>query len=295
MFKSGFAAVIGRPNVGKSTLLNNLMGQKLLIVSDKPQTTRNRIHCILTTDDAQVVFLDTPGIHRPRHKLGQLMVKTAFQTLKGVDLILFLVEGNINPGPGDRYIAAALQGLDTPVFLVLNKIDLPAEGREASREKYAQLFPFAKVHEVSALEGTNLAQLSGDILAALPEGPKYYPDDMVTDQPERFVAAELIREKVFLLTRDEIPHSTAVVIEEMAERESGSLIDIRAVIHVERDSQKGIVIGKQGRVLKEVGTLARKDLEVLLGSPVYLELWVKVKKAWRNKDAILREFGYGED
>jgi len=295
MFKSGFVAVIGRPNVGKSTLLNSLMGQKLLIVSDKPQTTRNRIHCILTTEEAQVVFLDTPGIHRPRHKLGQRMVKTALNTLKGVDLILFLVEAHEAPGPGDRYIAAALAALETPVLLVLNKLDLAAAGREEKEAAYRRLHPFQAVHAVSALEGTNLAALSGAILAALPEGPKYYPDHMVTDQPERFVAAEIIREKVFQLTREEIPHSTAVVIEEMAEREGGGLMDIRAVIHVERDSQKGIVIGKQGRVLKKVGTLARQDLEVLLGSPVYLELWVKVKKDWRSRDASLREFGYGDD
>ncbi len=305
MFKSGFVAVIGRPNVGKSTLLNNLMGQKLLIVSDKPQTTRNRIHCILTTEEAQVVFLDTPGIHRPRHKLGQRMVKTALNTFKGVDLILFLVEGHMPPGPGDRYITQALAGLKTPVILVLNKMDLKeavgegdeggGQGREGFKEAYAHLYPFAGTHEISALEGTNLGGLTGDILAALPQGPKYYPDDMVTDQPERFVAAELVREKIFQLTRDEIPHSTAVVIEEMAEREEGSITDIRAVIHVERESQKGIVIGKQGRVLKEVGSLARRDLEVLLGCRVYLELWVKVKRSWRNKDAFLREFGYGED
>jgi GTPase len=295
MFKSGFAAVIGRPNVGKSTLLNNLMGQKLLIVSDKPQTTRNRIHCILTTGEAQIIFLDTPGIHRPRHKLGQVMVKTALSTFKGVDLILFLVEGNTAPGPGDRYIARALKDIGTPVYLLINKMDLPAEGRDAIREQYEALLPFARVYEVSALEGTNLTEVTRDIIDALPEGPKYYPDDMVTDQPERFVAAELIREKILMLTHDEIPHSTAVVIEEMSERDTGQMMDIRAVIHVERDSQKGIVIGKGGKVLKEVGSLARKDLEVLLGSPVYLELWVKVKKEWRNKEAYLREFGYREE
>jgi GTPase len=295
MFKSGFAAVIGRPNVGKSTLLNNLMGQKLLIVSDKPQTTRNRIHCVLTTEEAQVIFLDTPGIHRPRHKLGQVMVKTALSTFKGVDLILFLVEGNTAPGPGDRYIARALKDIGTPVYLLINKIDLPVEDRDAIREQYESLLPFARVHQVSALEGTNLAEVTRDIIEALPEGPKYYPDDMVTDQPERFVAAELIREKILMLTHDEIPHSTAVVIEEMSERDTGRMMDIRAVIHVERDSQKGIVIGKGGKVLKEVGSLARKDLEVLLGSPVYLELWVKVKKEWRNKEAYLREFGYREE
>jgi GTPase len=288
-------AAIGRPNVGKSTLLNSLLGQKLLIVSDKPQTTRNRIHCILTTEAAQVVFLDTPGIHRPRHKLGERMVKTALNTLKGVDLVLFLVEGHQAPGPGDRYIAQALAGLTTPVFLVLNKLDLAAGGLEEIEAAYRRLHPFQSVHAVSALQGTNLAALTEAILAALPPGPKYYPDDMVTDQPERFVAAEIIREKVFQLTREEIPHATAVVIEEMKEREGGGLMDLRAVIHVERDSQKGIVIGKQGRVLKEVGTLARQDLEVLLGTPVYLELWVKVKKDWRKRDALLREFGYGED
>ena len=295
MFKSGFVAVIGRPNVGKSTLLNNFMGQKLLIVSDKPQTTRNRIHCILTTDEAQVVFLDTPGIHRPRHKLGERMVKTALNTFKGVDLVLFLVEGHVPPGPGDRYIAKALAGLSTPVLLVLNKMDLAEGGGEERAAEYRRLFNFTGAHQVSALEGTNLSALTEDIMASLPEGPRYYPEDMVTDQPERFVAAELIREKIFLLTREEIPHSTAVVIEEMSPREESPIMDIRAVIHVERESQKGIIIGKKGHLLKEVGSQARQDLEVLLGSPVFLELWVKVKKDWRNRDSTLREFGYGED
>ncbi len=295
MFKSGFAAVIGRPNVGKSTLLNNLIGQKLLIVSDKPQTTRNRIHCILNTEQAQVVFLDTPGIHRPRHRLGDFMVKTAMQTMKGVDLLLFMVEGNLPPGPGDKYILRMLEEVDTPVFLLINKIDIAGPEQEALKDEYKKLYPFTETLEVSALTGVNLELLTENILAQLPEGPQYYPEDMATDQPERFVVAELIREKLLHLTREEVPHSTAVIIEEMAKRDSSELVDIRAVIYVERESQKGIVIGKKGAILKEVGSLARQEIEILLGSPVFLDLWVKVKKDWRNQESYLREFGYRED
>ncbi len=295
MYKSGFVAVIGRPNVGKSTLLNSLLGQKLLIVSDKPQTTRNKIHCILHTSEAQVAFLDTPGIHRPRHKLGQQMVRAATNALREVDLILFMVESIVPPGPGDRYILELLKKIDTPVFLIINKIDMPSESREVNIREYQTLYPFQQVWEISALQGTNLAELTTGIVSLLPAGPKYYPVEMVTDQPERFVVAELIREKILLLTREEIPYSVAVAVEEMHKREQGEIVDISAVIYIERESQKGIVIGKGGRVIKEVGSLARQEIENLLGSQVFLDLWVKVKKDWRNKESFLKEFGYRGD
>ncbi len=292
MFKSGFAAAIGRPNVGKSTLLNSLLGTKLLIVSDKPQTTRNKIHCILHTSQAQVVFLDTPGIHRPKHKLGEVMVKTSLNALKEVDVVLFLAEGFVSPGPGDRYILNLLKDIKTPVFLIINKIDIPIENREEVIKEYESLFPFYQTMQVSALEGQNLHELTESIVSLLPEGPQYYPEDMITDQPERFIIAEIIREKILILTREEIPHSVAVYIEEIKKRKDKEIVDIRAVIYVERDSQKGIVIGKKGRILKEVGSLARQDIENLLGSPVFLDLWAKVKKDWRNRDSLLKEFGY---
>ncbi len=292
MYKSGFVAVIGRPNVGKSTLLNSLLGQKLLIVSDKPQTTRNKIHCILHTPEAQVVFLDTPGIHRPKHKLGQQMVRAATNAFREVDLILFMVESTVPPGPGDRYILELLKKINTPVFLIINKTDIPAERRERNTREYQDLYPFKDIWEISALQGTNLEKLTTGIVSLLPSGPEYYPEDMVTDQPERFVVAELVREKILLLTREEIPHSVAVVVEEMHKREQSEIVDISAVIYIERESQKGIVIGKGGRVLKEVGSLARQEIENLLGSQVFLDLWVKVKKDWRNKESFLKEFGY---
>ncbi len=291
-FKSGFVAVVGRPNVGKSTLVNSLIGQKIAIMSDKPQTTRNKILCILNLPDAQLLFLDTPGIHKPRHKLGEYMVQTAENTLREVDAVLFVVDATEEPGPGEEYILERLAAVTTPVILVINKIDklpraqvLPIIQRYAAKREFTALVP------VSALTKTNLDNLVAEIKKHLPAGPKYYPDDMITDQPERLLIAELIREKVLQLTREEIPHSIAVDIEEVATRDNGDLY-VRAVIYVERDSQKGIVIGAGGAVLKEAGRQARADVENLLGSKAYLDLWVKVKKDWRNRPGVLKSLGY---
>ena len=290
--RSGCVALIGRPNVGKSTLLNQIIGQKIAIMSDKPQTTRNRIQGVYTTDEAQIVFLDTPGIHKPKSKLGQQMVKTAIHTLQEVDCILFLIDVAAgSPGPGDRFIIEKLKEVKTPVFLVMNKIDLVhPEALLPLIEEYNQLYSFAEVVPVSAAKGNNVNPLIETIQRYLPEGPKYYPDDQVTDHPEQFVCAELIREKILHLTREEVPHSIAVQIEEMRTEETGTVY-ISAVIYVERDSQKGIVIGKNGSLLKRVGSEARRDIEMLLGSKIFLELWVKVKKDWRNQERILKELG----
>lgn len=291
-YKSGFVAVIGRPNVGKSTLVNSLIGQKIVIMSDKPQTTRNKILCVLTQDDAQIVFIDTPGIHKPKHKLGEYMVNAAENTLKEVDVILFVVDASEDLGAGELYILERLQATNKPVILVVNKIDkIDKQQVLPTISRYADRYSFIGVVPISAKEETNLDALIVEIKKHLEEGPQYYPSDMVTDQPERLVTAELIREKVLHLTREEIPHAIAVDIEEMATRKNEDLY-IRATIYVERDSQKGIVIGAKGALLKEIGAMARADIENLLGSKVYLDLWVKVKKDWRNRDGILRGLGY---
>lgn len=291
-FKSGFVAVVGRPNVGKSTLVNSLIGQKIAIMSDKPQTTRNKILCILNLPDAQVLFIDTPGIHKPRHKLGEYMVRTAETTLREVDVVLFVADVTEPPGPGEEYILERLAAVKTPVILVINKIDKVDKAKVLPAiQSYAAKREFAAVVPASALTGLSLDVLVDEIKRHLQPGPRYYPEDMITDQPERLLIAELIREKVLHMTREEIPHSVAVDIEEVAARPNGDLY-VRAVIYVERDSQKRIVIGAGGQVLKEVGLLARQDVEKLLGSKTYLDLWVKVKKDWRNRDGILRTLGY---
>ena len=293
--KSGFVAVIGRPNVGKSTLINTLIGQKIAIMRDKPQTTRNRILCILTQPDAQVVFLDTPGIHKPRHKLGEYMVKAAAGTLKEVDAILFVVDATEKMGPGEYYILERLQSTTRPVILVVNKLDLiEKEDVLPIISGYAAKYPFAGVVPISAKEEMNLPDLMEEVKKYLPEGPQYYPEDMVTDQPERLIVAELVREKVLQLTRDEVPHAVAVETEEMTTRDNGDVY-IRATIYVERDSQKGIIIGAKGSMLKQIGALARPDIEAMLGNRVYLDLWVKVKKDWRDRDGVLRNFGFGQE
>ena len=291
-YKSGFVSVIGRPNVGKSTLINSLIGQKIAIMSDKPQTTRNKILCVLTQDDAQILFIDTPGIHKPKHKLGEYMVKAAENTLKEVDVILFVVDATENIGAGELYIMERLQSTQAPVILVVNKVDqinkqqvLPVISRYSDKLNFVGAIP------ISAKEKTNLDQLVQEIKKYLEEGPQYYPSDMITDQPERLVIGELIREKALHLTKEEIPHAIAVDIEEISKRNNDDLY-IRATIYVERESQKGIVIGAKGSLLKEIGQLARADIENLLGSKVYIDLWVKVKKDWRNRDGILRGFGY---
>ena len=292
LIKSGFISIIGRPNVGKSTLLNQFVGHKIAIVSDKPQTTRNRILGILTTEDAQAVFIDTPGIHKPRHKLGAYMTRLAQKTLEEVDLVLYVVDASVPPGGGEEYILDQLQDIKTPVLLVLNKIDLVNKPELLPViDWFQKRYSFQEIVPVSALNGENLEQLKMLITANLTEGPFFYPAEMVTDQPEVFVAGEIIREKVLHLTREEIPHAVAVVIEQMHQRPNGVLY-IAGVIYVERDSQKGIIIGKKGGMLKEIGKLARQELEAIFGSRVYLELWVKVKKDWRDDEQILRSLGY---
>ncbi len=294
--RSGFVALIGRPNVGKSTLMNHIIGQKVAIMSDKPQTTRNKIQGVYTSDEGQVIFLDTPGIHKPKSKLGDWMVKKAQETLNEVDLILFLVDVAEGMGPGDRWVIQLLQKVETPVFLVVNKLDqVHPDELLPFIDAYRELFSFAEVIPISALYGNNTSTLLRLIMERLPEGPAYYPEDQVTDHPERFIVSELIREKVLLLTHEEVPHSVAVVVEEMKTRPHGEMVDIIATIYTERKSQKGILIGKQGAMLKEVGKLARQDIERLLGNRVFLDLWVKVKKDWRNEEHLLREFGYREE
>ncbi|KQX64774.1 GTP-binding protein Era [Paenibacillus sp. V4I3] len=294
-FKSGFVAIIGRPNVGKSTLMNQIIGQKIAIMSDKPQTTRNKIHGVYTSNNGQIVFLDTPGIHKPTSKLGDYMSKVAHGTLGEVDAVLFLVDVAEGIGGGDRYIIEQLKHVETPVILVLNKIDLvQPEALLAIITNYKDLYNFAEIVPVSALKGNNVTTLLEQIVRYLPEGPQYYPADQITDHPEQFVCAELVREKILHLTREEIPHSIAVQIEDMRVEPNG-VVHISAVIFVERDSQKGIVIGKQGSLLKEIGRQARRDIETLLGSKTFLELWVKVKKDWRNQDRVLRDLGFRHD
>ncbi len=293
--KSGFLAVIGRPNVGKSTLINTLIGQKIAIMSDKPQTTQTKILCILTEPDAQIVFLDTPGIHKPKHKLGEYMVKAAEGTLKEVDAILFVVDATEKMGPGERYILERLAATKRPVILVVNKIDkIEREQALPIIESYRDKYDFAGIVPVSAKNAVNLDSLLTEVKKYLPKGPAYYPADMVTDQPERLIVAELIREKVLELTRDEVPHAIAVETDEMTARPNGDMY-IRATIFVERDSQKGIVIGAKGAMLRQIGAMARQDIETLLGTRVFLDLWVKVKKDWRNRDGILHNLGFGNE
>ncbi|MCD7033060.1 GTPase Era [Metabacillus sp. GX 13764] len=294
-YKSGFISIIGRPNVGKSTFMNRVIGQKIAIMSDKPQTTRNKIQGVYTTNDSQIVFIDTPGIHKPKHKLGDFMMKIAQNTLKEVDVIIFMINAEEGYGRGDEFIIERLKQTKTPVFLVINKIDqIHPDELFPLIEQYKALYPFQEVVPISALQGNNIDTLLQQLTGYLPEGPQYYPADQVTDHPERFIISELIREKVLHLTREEIPHSVAVVIESIERRDEGAIY-VSAVIMVERDSQKGIIIGKQGKMLKEVGQRARADIEALLGSRVFLELWVKVQKDWRNKLSQLRDFGFRED
>lgn len=293
--RSGFIAVIGRPNVGKSTLINTLIGQKIAIMSDKPQTTQNRILCILTEPDAQIVFLDTPGIHKPKHKLGEYMVKAAEGTLKEVDAILFVVDATEKMGPGEYYILERLQATRKPVILVVNKLDLIEKEQVLPIiSRYANKYPFVGVVPISAKAETNLDSLLTEVKKYLPEGPQYYPEDMVTDQPERLIVAELIREKVLQLTRDEVPHAVAVETDEMTTRPNGDVY-IRATIYVERDSQKGIIIGHQGVALKKMSTEARKSLEKFFGKSVYLHTFVKVDKDWRSSKRELDNFGYNPE
>lgn len=291
-FRSGFVTLMGRPNVGKSTLLNRIIGQKIAIMSDKPQTTRNKIQGVFTDQDAQIIFIDTPGIHKPKHKLGEYMVKQAQSALGEVDCILYIYDISQEFGPGEEYILQLLEGVQTPVILVINKIDLVAkETLLPFIEQMSERFSFDEIVPVSAVTGENTERLLEVIKEYLPEGPQYYPEEMVTDQPEQFIMAEIIREKVLQLTREEIPHSVAVKIENLIQR-SRDLVYVGAVIYLERDSQKGIVIGKQGRLLKQIGQLSRQEIENLLGSRIFLDLRVKVKPGWRRREEDLRSLGY---
>jgi GTPase len=292
-FRSGFAAVIGRPNVGKSTLVNHMVGRKIAIVSDKPQTTRNRILGVVWGTGFQLVMVDTPGIHKPHHLLGETMVRTAVGALEETEAILMVVEGHLWPGAGDQYVAAYLRDQKTPSFCVLNKIDLLESEQEIadSAERYRRLAPFTAVMPVSALNGTGLEEVLDAVQAVLPAGPQYFPPGTVTDQPERFIIAEMVREKLVVLTEDEVPHSLAIEVQEMVKRDNG-MVYIRCVVYVERDSQRGIVLGAGGGKLKQAGQLAREELERLLGERIYLDLWVKVKPGWRSRQRDLRELGY---
>jgi GTP-binding protein Era len=292
-FKSGFVSIIGAPNVGKSTLLNQLIGEKLAIISPKPQTTRNRILAVKTNPGFQMIFLDTPGIHQARGDLNLAMVRTALATLATVDLILFLVEAHSPGNQNNKRVLEALQSVETQTLLVVNKIDLVSE-ESLSRivERFQSLHQFKGSAHISALYGTGIDDLIAQIVPLLPMGPAYYPEDTLTDLPERFFCAEIIREKIMNLTSEEIPYAVAVTIGSFKEDEQKNLIRIQADIHVERSSQKGIIIGKGGSMLREIGIQARLDMEKLLGTRVFLELWVRIQKKWRKNPRALKEFGY---
>ena len=292
-FKSGFAAIIGRPNVGKSTLMNHLIGQKIAITSRKPQTTRNRIQTVYTSERGQIVFLDTPGIHKAKNKLGEYMVNVAQRTFQDADVILWLVEASDYIGAGERHIAQQLKRTKLPVILVMNKVDR-VEKKEIPGyiEAYRKILDFAQIVPVSALRSVNLDTLLECIFKYLPYGPQFYDEDTVTDQPQRQIVAEMIREKALRCLEEEIPHGIAVTIEQMKERPEGGLVDIEATIICERDSHKGIIIGKQGAMLKKIGSQARAEIEKMLEEKVNLKLWVKVKKDWRDSDFLIKNFGY---
>lgn len=290
-FKSGFVALIGRPNVGKSTLLNYLVGQKVAIMSLQPQTTRNKISGIYTDDQEQIVFIDTPGIHKPKNKLDDFMDKSSYSALDEVDVVLFMVEPE-PAGKGDQYIAELLKKIKKSVFLVINKIDKVHPDELLSIiDSYKNLGDFAEIVPTSASQGNNVSELIKTIAKYLPEGPQFYDADQLTDRPEYFIVAELIREQVLKLTHEEVPHATAVVVDRMRDHEGGKL-QVEATIYVERPGQKGIIIGKKGQMLKQIGIAARQEIEALLGEKVNLRLWVKVQKNWRSDPAFLKSIGY---
>lgn len=295
-FKSGFVALIGRPNVGKSTLMNHLIGQKIAITSKKPQTTRNKIQTVYTCDEGQIVFLDTPGIHKAKNKLGEYMVNVAEKTLKEVDLILWLVEPDTFIGAGEQYIAEQLNSIEVPVILVINKTDTVKNDEVLEFiDAYRKIYDFDEIIPASALRGHNTEVIVEQIFKYLPEGPMYYDEDTVTDQPMRQIVAELIREKALHALNDEIPHGIAVTIEIMKKRKSGNIYDIEATIVCERESHKGIIIGKKGAMLKKIGTNARYEIEQQLEMKVNLQLWVKVRKDWRDSELLMKNYGYKED
>ena len=291
-FKSGFVALIGRPNVGKSTLLNYIVDQKVAIMSNVAQTTRNKIQGIYTSKDAQIVFIDTPGVHKPATKLGDFMERSTLSALDEVDAVVYVVSATEKRGPGDNFIIDRLKQVKQPIYLVVNKIDqVHPNDLPDIVAQYKDALPFKGIIPISALQGNNVNELINELVAGLPHGPQYYPDDQISDHPERFVIAEMIREKVFMLTRDEVPHSVAVDVTSV-KREDEEHVHISANIVVERPGQKGIIIGKKGQMLKKIGTMARKDIERLLGDRVYLQLWVKVVPKWRDKSAMLKDYGY---
>ena len=294
-FHSGFVAILGRPNVGKSTFLNRVVGQKIAIMSDKAQTTRNKIQVIYTEDNAQIVFIDTPGIHKPHSRLGDFMVESALSTLNEVDAVLFMVNATQKRGRGDDFIIERLKNVKKPIYLVINKIDqIHPDKLLQIMDDYRNTLDYAEVFPISALEGNNCPELIESLVNTVPEGPQYYPADQITDHPERFIAGELIREKVLELTREEVPHSVAVVVDRI-HREDDEKVLVQATIVVERNSQKGIIIGKGGKMLKQIGVKARKDIELMLGDKVYLELWVKVQPNWKDRQVDLQALGYKQD
>jgi len=288
-------AIVGRPNVGKSTFMNYVIGQKIAIMSNVPQTTRNKIRGIYTTDEEQIIFIDTPGIHKAHNKLGDYMVQSSLSTLNEVDAIMFMVAANEERGAGDNFIIEHLKQVNKPVYLIINKIDLINPNKMLEiMDTYKDALDWKEVVPISATQGNNVSELMDTLSKQLPEGPQYYPEDQVTDHPERFIVAELIREKVLMLTRQEVPHSVAVVIDSL-KRQDKRKIHVQATIIVDRPTQKGIVIGHGGQMLKKIGTLAREDIERLLGDQVYLELWVKVSEGWRDKQSLLQSYGYRKD
>ena len=292
-FKSGFVTLIGRPNVGKSTLMNHLIGQKIAITSNKPQTTRNRIQTVYTSEEGQIVFLDTPGIHQAKNKLGEYMVSAAKSTLQEVDVVLWLVEPVEYIGTNEKNIAKQMEKVKVPVILIVNKIDtVKPEKLSPLIEKYSQLYPFAEVIPVSALRGKNIKSVISAIFKYLPYGPAFYDEDTITDQPQRQITAEIIREKALRCLDEEIPHGVAVAIDTMKPREDGQIWDIEATIICEKDSHKGIIIGKGGTMLRKIGSQARRDIENMLEAKVNLQLWVKVRKDWRDSDYLVKNFGY---
>lgn len=293
MYKSGFVSVIGRPNVGKSTLLNKVIGEKISIISDKPQTTRNKIQLVYTADDFQIVFLDTPGIQMPKNILGEYMLKLSRSTLEEVDIVTFMVDESMKIGKLDDYILDQLKEISTPVVLLINKSDkLNEEEIETLVQKYSDMNLFKRIIPISALEDTNIDEYILAMKELLPEGPQYFPDDMITDQPERFIIAEIIREKALLNLDEEVPHGIYVGIDGVKTRDDKDIIDVFANIYCEKDSHKGIIIGKKGQMLKSIGQSAREDIEKLMGSKINLQLWVKVEKNWRDKDNKVKYFGY---
>lgn len=291
--KTGFISLIGRPNAGKSTLINQILDRKIAITSSKPQTTRTRITGIFTTSDAQMVFIDTPGIHKPKDRLNQYMVEAARSTIYEGDVIFYVVDASVPFGPGEQFILDCLKDIDVPVFLLLNKIDcMTSEEIMRTIVKWQTRREFAEIFPLSAERGDNVDRLLETVKGYLIEGPNFYPEDAVTDQPERIVMSELIREKILRLIEEEVPHSVAVVIEHMERDESDDKLIVHAAIYTERQSQKAIIIGKQGQMIKRIGTAARRDIEELLGEKIYLKLWVRVKENWRNREGALHDFGY---